>query len=258
MRNKKTKVVLALTTLAMSVALSACGHEHEWKEATCTTPKTCMTCEETEGEALGHEWEGATCTEPKTCVTCGETEGEALGHEWEEATCTEPKTCVTCGETEGEALGHEWSEATCIELKTCATCGETEGELTEHDLNDTGKCNVCGKQIGYALNSSNYKQYLNITFNPEKIDSPYDLWEGTKLTVNVEPIKNVDFENVRVDYEYTEYLTSYYRIDGEALKDNKISRSVKLDSTGYGRDISSSRYWIKNEKFIGISGYVIE
>ena len=258
MRNKKVKVVLALTTLAMSVALSACGHEHEWKEATCTTPKICVTCEKTEGEALGHEWEEATCTEPKTCVTCGETEGEALGHEWKEATCTEPKTCVTCGETEGEALGHVWSEATCIEPKTCATCGEIEGELAEHDLNDTGKCYVCGKQIGYALNSSNYKQYLNITFDIEKIDSPYDKWDGNKLTVNVEPVKNVDFENVRVDYECTEYLSSYWLINGKAVEDQIRSGSVSIDSAGYGSSSISSMFWIKGEKFIGISGYVIE
>lgn len=232
MRNKKVKVVLALTTLVTSVALSACGHEHEWKEATCTTPKTCVTCEKTEGEALGHEWK--------------------------EATCTEPKTCVTCGETEGEALGHVWSEATCIEPKTCATCGEIEGELAEHDLDDTGKCYVCGKQIGYALNSSNYKQYLNITFDIEKIDSPYDEWDGNKLTVNVEPVKNVDFENVRVDYECTEYLSSYWLIDGKAVEDQIRSGSVSIDSAGYGSSSISSWFWIKGEKFIGISGYVIE
>ena len=256
---KKKKVLLTITVLMMSVVLSACGHDHEWKDATCTTPKTCVTCEKTEGEALGHEWEEATCTEPKTCVTCGETEGETLGHEWEEATCTEPKTCVTCEKTEGEALGHEWEEATCIEPNTCATCGETEGELTAHDLNDTGKCRVCAKQIGYALNSSNYKQYLNITFSIEKIDSYYgDLWKGNKLTVNVEPIKNVNFENVRVDYEYTEYLDSYYKLNGKKVKDKKCSGSVKLDSTGYGSSSNSSGVWIKGGKFISISGYVIE
>lgn len=33
-----------------------------------------------------HDWVAATCTEPKTCADCGETEGDALGHtpdEWE-------------------------------------------------------------------------------------------------------------------------------------------------------------------------------
>ena len=204
MKNKK--LLLAVTVLMMSFMLCACGHEHEWKEATCT--------------------------DAKICNTCGETEGSALGHEWKEATCTEAKVCNTCGETEGNALGHE--------------------------LNDTGKCRVCGEQIGYALNSSNYKQYLNITFSEEEIDSPYDLIKGEKLTVNVEPLKNVKFENVRINYEYTQYLSSYYRIDGKAVQDKQCSGSVKLNSEGYGSGSSSSSFWIKNGKFVGISGYVIE
>ena len=39
-----------------------CGakrHEHSWTEATCTMPKTCTVCGETEGEALGHQWSEA-------------------------------------------------------------------------------------------------------------------------------------------------------------------------------------------------------
>ena len=93
-------------TLADTV-IAALGHD--WKDATCTEPKTCKTCGATEGEALGHDWADATCTEPKTCKTCGATEGEALGHDWQDATCTEPKTCKTCGATEGAALGHDFS-----------------------------------------------------------------------------------------------------------------------------------------------------
>ena len=62
--------------------------EHDWSDATCTAPKTCSICGETEGEALGHSWNNATCTEPKTCSVCGETEGEALGHNYENGSCT--------------------------------------------------------------------------------------------------------------------------------------------------------------------------
>ncbi|MCM1047208.1 MAG: hypothetical protein NC433_02135 [Clostridiales bacterium] len=58
------------------------------------------TAESTEAEC-GHEWAEATCTEPKTCSKCGETEGQALGHTWMEATFAAPKTCSVCGETEG-------------------------------------------------------------------------------------------------------------------------------------------------------------
>ncbi|MGM9631855.1 MAG: hypothetical protein ACI3XL_02030 [Eubacteriales bacterium] len=52
--------------------------EHDWNDATCTSPKTCKNCETTDGEALGHTWVEATYTDPKTCSVCGATEGEPL------------------------------------------------------------------------------------------------------------------------------------------------------------------------------------
>ena len=133
----KKKIFCSFTSLILVVALTACGdtsattvsssagtstveaqptqHVHDWKDATCTEPKTCSGCGETEGEALGHDWADATCTEPKTCTRCGETEGEALGHDWAEATLTEPKTCTKCGATEGEPLSTADIAATVIE-----------------------------------------------------------------------------------------------------------------------------------------------
>ena len=39
-----------------------CVHVHTWTDATCTTPKTCTTCEETEGVALGHNYVDSTCS----------------------------------------------------------------------------------------------------------------------------------------------------------------------------------------------------
>ena len=36
--------------------LAEVPHEHTWVDATCTTPKTCSGCGETEGEALGHTY----------------------------------------------------------------------------------------------------------------------------------------------------------------------------------------------------------
>ena len=131
-----------------------CGHV--WEDATCTQPKTCGFCGETEGEALGHVWTDATCAAAKTCEVCGETEGEALAHTWTAATCTVAKTCSVCGETEGEALGHKWTNATCTESKTCSVCGETEGAPTGHTWADATctvakTCTVCGTTEGETL-----------------------------------------------------------------------------------------------------------
>ena len=131
-KGMKKVLVLFLTSLIVSI-LFACGHEHVWTDATCTTPKTCSECGETEGEALGHTWVEATCTKPKTCSVCGITEGKALGHKpKEEANCTEPSVCSVCGETVKAALGHNWIDATCTEPKYCVRCGMKEGEALGH------------------------------------------------------------------------------------------------------------------------------
>ena len=99
---KKLIALLTLTLLMLSLLTGCCSHV--WFAATCTTPKTCSECGETEGEALGHTWVEATCTTPKTCSACKETEGEALGHTWEEATTEAPQTCSVCQATEGSKI----------------------------------------------------------------------------------------------------------------------------------------------------------
>lgn len=99
---KRKIAIVSLTLLMLSLLTGCCSHV--WYAATCTAPKTCQECGETEGEALGHTWEDATCLKPKTCTACNATEGEALGHSWEEATTETPKTCTVCAETEGEKI----------------------------------------------------------------------------------------------------------------------------------------------------------
>ena len=101
-------VIVAIAVIAIAIlifALTYCPHD-EWKDATCTEPKTCVKCGKTEGEALGHDWKDATCTEPKTCQRCGETEGDALGHkpgEWStsinalSAKRSSEQKCTVCG-----------------------------------------------------------------------------------------------------------------------------------------------------------------
>lgn len=130
---KKSLFVITIT-LFISFILTGCKCDHIWQEATCSTPKTCSACGETEGEVNSHDWASATCKQPKNCKLCGTTEGEPIEHIWEDATCTAPKTCYQCGETEGRALGHNavWviTEAPTItddglEEYICSICDET-------------------------------------------------------------------------------------------------------------------------------------
>lgn len=122
------KIFIVCITMVFGIMLTGCHTEHEWQEADCTHPSTCIECGETQGEVLGHTWKEADCTRPQTCVTCGETQGEALGHIWQEADCTLPGICVRCGEMRGEALGHTWQEADYFTPQICLTCGSEQGE----------------------------------------------------------------------------------------------------------------------------------
>ena len=69
------------------------------------------------GQKHQHEWKGASCETPKTCIGCGETEGTALGHSWSDATCDSPKICTICQEKQGTSLGHS------VRIGICSRCG---------------------------------------------------------------------------------------------------------------------------------------
>ena len=87
-------------------------HTHDYEDATCTQPKICTICGQTEGDPLGHTYDND-CDD--ICNVCGET--RIVQHQFIDATCEEPKTCIACGKQEGQALGHLWVDATFEEAK---------------------------------------------------------------------------------------------------------------------------------------------
>ena len=52
---KKIGIVL-LSICSLLCCFVSCGHEHVWSNATCTTPKTCYNCGETEGNIKEHSF----------------------------------------------------------------------------------------------------------------------------------------------------------------------------------------------------------
>lgn len=99
------RTVGLLLCLVMLLALTGCGCEHQWAEATCHAPQTCTLCEKTKGKTLEHVWQEATCAAPQTCTLCGDTEGEALPHEsLSEPNLQQGPICEECGAEVGEPL----------------------------------------------------------------------------------------------------------------------------------------------------------
>lgn len=50
----KKRIICFVLLIFMSLTLVGCCISHEWIDATCTTPRTCTKCKQTEGEPLGH------------------------------------------------------------------------------------------------------------------------------------------------------------------------------------------------------------
>ena len=223
MNNKKW--LCGIGVLFTCFMLTGCHIGHEWQEATCTEPRTCLKGGETEGEPLGHTWVEATCTEPEHCSVCGETEGEPLEHTWVEATCTEPRHCIVCGETEGEPLGHTLTEANYQQPEICTVCGETVGEPLQADFEKYGlECNdELDKSYPYVTTCSEAPEYTtmgNITFSDYEVFSSDDThpaldgyeWHAVTMTFMYND------ENAR-EYgtSYALIMTDYY--DMKSIKD---------------------------------------
>ena len=84
------------------VLLDGCEHAYtltEEEAPTCTEAGAqvycCGICQDSYSQAvdaLGHDWTNATCTAPKICKRCDETEGQALGHSYSYRVTKEPTT----------------------------------------------------------------------------------------------------------------------------------------------------------------------
>ncbi len=198
----KKIILILITIVALLIVLCSCECEHEWKDATCTSPKTCTKCTATEGENAQHTYSVGICTEKQTCTgcgkeksgfahtwsnaTCGENEvctvcnevGELVEHVWTASSCKSPRTCTKCEETDGLPLGHKPSDVPCDKDQTCTRCNEVLRKATRHNWEEASciapkTCKTCNTIEGEALDheweltsqiepSCNYG-YLNYT-----------------------------------------------------------------------------------------------
>lgn len=132
-----------------------CAHSFDdWVtlEATCTEQgsktRQCKICTEVETVTLpvvDHSWKDATCTSAKTCLVCGSVEGEALEHDYQSTvtapTCTEAgyttHICTVCGaskvDSTVDATGHKWNGGYCY------VCGA----VCNHSFSEN-VCENCG------------------------------------------------------------------------------------------------------------------
>ena len=142
---------------------SATGHSFgEWTQTqapTCTADgeerrncKNCGAFETQSVEATGHDWADATCTAPSTCVDCGATQGQALDHSFVDyvsdnnATCTADGTktakCVRCNATDtikdvDSKLDHSFTDYVSNNDAICIVDGTETAKCDRCDAKDT-------------------------------------------------------------------------------------------------------------------------
>ena len=141
-----------------------------------------------------HSYTDATCTTPKTCVNCGDTDGKVLDHTYGEyavvknATCaakgTKERSCSLCGNKETAEIAiteHTWTNAPCASPKKCTVCGKTEGNTIPHSKvpDANWKCSDCGQTI-YA---DNYKYIASSDFRSIKRDYSSAVAKNAYITV---------------------------------------------------------------------------
>ena len=169
------------------------------KDATCTesgyTKRICGECGATISQSTiskkGHNWRNATCTNPKTCTRCGATSGGVAAHSFSSArslnnvahtrvcsscnyvlaevhtpnlnspNCTTDKVCTGCGYVYLKSIGHKYvylKKSDTLHTVTCTKCFYF-AEKEHNFVNDV--CTLCyySKYCKHTYKVVNYEMY---------------------------------------------------------------------------------------------------
>lgn len=238
----RKRLICTIALLVFCFMLSGCC-QHEWVEATCTSPRHCVLCGQKEGSTVDHDWMPATCDRPMTCRICATTDGEANGHVWSTATCTEPETCSICGATQGLCADHDWIEANCVRPKHCAKCGTVEGSTSGHiwinaTYRDKRYCSVCGQTEGEIMDAS---------FSRSGYE--FNITEDEAFTYTT--LANAYDEEVTG----TAMLTQYIKYDSDAEHEYREGYEWRETTVKYEMPTGTRVMWGYTDYFIGMDSY---
>ena len=242
----RKKVGLCLLLIIFVFLFAGCSCAHEWESATCTLPKTCPLCGETEGEPLGHAWLDATCVAPQTCSVCMETQGIPTVHAWSDASCMAPMTCSVCATTQGDLLPHtpgevtsepDYVRAVSINSQHCANC-DTVMDVSKQSISLIQdklflfSPEVFVDRLNYIYAEAGYTDWSAELVSMDEEDYTYF---GAFLRNGPLLYARVTFNTPETDPETKQILTEL----GEADKNTPIICSVQVAINF--RDISEAR-----------------
>ena len=256
-KSKKGKIIVIIavfivcvTALILFLTLRC---NHQWKDATCISPKTCSLCGKEKGEALGHDWREATCTDAQICNRCFAVGAKALGHDVDfvvvkEASCTEAGeekgTCKRCNkeiEKTIDKIPHEPSGKWVTidssddsfeieEVQYCTMCGKIARTRTE-PMTEEQKL----EKLKKICKSYTFKE---ISRNPESYKGKYAYYKGEVEQVVSDETED-EYGVYRINITYDDYWTDAIMVvfegklsDGSRLIEEDVVKMYgKLDGT---------------------------
>ena len=162
--SRRISLVLAIVLVALCsiLALASCNDdacEHDWADATCTSPKTCKLCNVTEGNPLGHTLgeDDGDCTTAIKCTVCESVAvaaKDAHTPEADDGDCTTAVNCSVCNSVAVAAKSAHTPEADdgdCTTAVNCSVCDRVAiaaksahtPEADDGDCTTAVNCSVC-------------------------------------------------------------------------------------------------------------------
>ena len=144
---KKTLCLISVFMLIVVLAfsLSSCECNHEWQEATCTAPKTCVKCGEKSGSPLWHDYVRIACDECMSCSRCGKNTSEKLPHQYI-GECEKIGVCYYCNEQSPEVLEHSYNGNVKTGVLKCTNCDK---KMCAEDIQGKSTKDLTGAERAY-------------------------------------------------------------------------------------------------------------
>lgn len=207
MKTSKTRVssiALLLLTVCMVIGLASCNLvsnlicQHQWKDATCTTPKTCSLCQKTEGEALGHSGGTATCSQKAVCSVCNTEYGDFAAHAFTEEVVKDEalKSSATC-----TSAAIYYKSCTCGAVSTNDADIFQSGRIGRHQY-EGNICSICGFDAGDSYYYNFVESIVTTNRISLKIDNfVYEIKTNKPSPSGIQKINSVNVAELELYYE---------------------------------------------------------
>ena len=162
--------------------LASCGHEHVWSNATCTTPKTCYNCGETEGDVNEHSfgaWQETvkgdcytiSSEQKRICYDCQYEETKTLSpsHNYSNGVCTKCEKPLIENMTLGDDVRKY--KATLMNKENVSVYGITWKDIVAAETPNTYHC-----KIGFSVYQYDYSSYI---YEGDYVDLKYVITDSS-------------------------------------------------------------------------------